>query len=357
MLGGGSAMVLGMGSLPLVDITALRERTSGAHAVAARLDAACRRYGFFVVTGHGIEPAAFAGMREVARRFFALPEAAKSAVSMSRGGRAWRGWFPVFGELTSGIADHKEGLYLGVELPADDPRVRAGVPLHGANLFPEHPAELRATTLEWIERVTALGHVLMEGLAIGLGLPDQWFRQHLTGDPTVLFRMFHYPPGAPGTSGPPGAPGTSGPPSAPGTWGVGEHTDYGLLTLLAQDDVGGLEVKTPEGWLEAPALEDAFVCNLGDMLDRLTAGRYRSTPHRVRNSSERGRLSFPLFFDPSWTARVPTLPLEGIPPAEDPARRWDGADLQAFPGTYGEYLTAKVARVFPALFEQTVTRR
>jgi isopenicillin N synthase-like dioxygenase len=331
-------MVLGVDSLPLVDITALRERSSGSHAVAAQLDAACRRYGFFVVTGHGIEPAAFAGLRELARRFFALPEATKAAIAMPRGGPAWRGWFPVFGELTSGTADHKEGLYCGVELPDDDPRVRAGLPLHGANLFPEHPAELRAATLEWIDRVTVLGHVLMEGLAVGLGLPDQWFHQHLTGDPTVLFRMFHYPPGE------------------PGAWGVGEHTDYGLLTLLAQDDVGGLEVKTSEGWIEAPALEDAFVCNLGDMLDRLTAGRYRSTPHRVRNRSGRGRLSFPLFFDPSWTARVPTLPLHGTPPAEDPARRWDGADLQAFPGTYGEYLTAKVARVFPDLFERTVTR-
>lgn len=332
-------MVLGVDSLPLVDVTALRERSSHAPAVAAQIDAACRRFGFFIVTGHGIEPATFVALQEVARWFFELPEAAKSAISMSRGGRAWRGWFPVFGELTSGIADHKEGLYLGVELPDDDPRVRAGVPLHGANLFPEHPAELRTITLEWIDRVTALAHVLMEGIAMGLGLPHQWFREHLTGDPTVLFRMFHYPPGA------------------PGTWGVGEHTDYGLLTLLAQDDAGGLEVQTPDGWLEAPALADAFVCNLGDMLDRLTGGRYRSTRHRVRNRSGRGRLSFPLFFDPSWTARVPTLPLDGAPPAEDPARRWDGADVQAWTGTYGEYLTAKVSRVFPELFDQTVTGR
>ena len=86
------------------------------------------------------------------------------------------------------------------------------------------------------------------------------------------------------------------------------------------------------------------------MLDRLTEGRYRSTPHRVRNTSGRTRLSFPYFFDPSWDAEVTPLPLDGTAPAADAARRWDGADLQAWSGRYGDYLTAKVAKVFPDLF-------
>ena len=89
---------------------------------------------------------------------------------------------------------------------------------------------------------------------------------------------------------------------------MGEHTDYGLLTLLAQDANGGLQVRTPSGWIDAPPLEGTFVANIGDMLDRLTGGWYRSTPHRVRNASGRDRLSFPFFFDPGFTAEIPPLP-------------------------------------------------
>lgn len=318
-----------MRAIPVIDVTALRTGEPAA-AVTAELDAACREVGFFAITGHGIELEAFARLREAAEAFFALPEEVKAEIAMARGGRAWRGWFPVGGELTSGLADLKEGLYFGLELPVEDPRVRGGVPLHGPNLFPEEPGELRRLVLDWIERVTAVGHVVMQGLAMGLGLPAGWFRENLTADPVVLFRMFHYPPGQ------------------PGRWGVGEHTDYGLLTLLAQDDCGGLEVETPSGWIEVPAEPGVLVCNIGDMLDRLTAGRYRSTRHRVRNRSGRGRLSFPLFLDPSWDAEVPRLP--GIEPPVVPDSRWDGADLQAWSGRYGEYLTGKVARVFPGLF-------
>ena len=86
------------------------------------------------------------------------------------------------------------------------------------------------------------------------------------------------------------------------TWGVGEHTDYGLLTILLQDDAGGLEVKSGSRWIAAPPLPGSFVCNIGDMLDRMTGGLYRSTPHRVRNPAPRDRLSFPFFFDPNFFA-------------------------------------------------------
>ncbi|MCX4247798.1 isopenicillin N synthase family dioxygenase [Paraliomyxa miuraensis] len=325
-----------MRSIPVIDVAPLRAGGTGSSAVAAAIDAACRDVGFFAITGHGIELPAFERLRRAAAAFFALPEAVKGEVAMAHGGRAWRGWFPVGGELTSGQPDLKEGLYFGLELPSEDPRVRAGVPLHGPNLFPAEPVELRPLVLEWIERVTAVGHVVMQGIAMGLGLPPEWFREHLTGDPVVLFRIFHYPP------------------AQPGRWGVAEHTDYGLLTLLAQDGHDGLEVETSSGWIEVPARPGELVCNLGDMLDRLTGGRHRSTRHRVRNRSGAGRLSFPLFFDPSWEAEVPRLP--GIDLLERPDPRWDGADLQAWSGRYGEYLTAKVSRVFPELFAAQLGR-
>jgi isopenicillin N synthase-like dioxygenase len=185
--------------------------------------------------------------------------------------------------------------------------------------------------------MTRLGHALMEGIALSLGLEASYFADRYTADPLVLFRIFNYPPQPLG-------------PDAPSAWGVGEHTDYGLLTILKQDDAGGLEVKSKSGWKAAPPIPGTFVCNIGDMLDRMTGGRYRSTPHRVRNMSSRSRLSFPFFFDPNFNAevkRIESPELEEV--VDDWETRWDRSSIHAFSGTYGEYLLHKVGKVFPAL--------
>ena len=316
-------------------------------AVAAAIDDACREHGFFSVVGHGLDADLLPSLDALARDFFALPDEEKAEIAMARGGRAWRGWFPLGGELTSGVPDRKEGLYFGTELPPDDLRVRAGVPLHGPNLFPARPAELRPTVLATLDALTQLGHRLLSAMALGLGLAPDWFARHLTADPTVLFRIFHYPPEP-----------VTGDASR---WGVAEHTDYGLLTLLHQDDTGGLEVRAPDGsWVAVPPLDGALVCNLGDMLERMTGGRYRSTPHRVRSPGDRHRISCPFFFDPSWDAEVRPLPL-GDPAAADGRRhadteRWDGRSVFEWSGTYGDYLTAKVAAVFPELSADALDR-
>lgn len=315
--------------IPVIDCT---EALAGgdATAAAAAIDTACREHGFFVVTGHGVDPELLAALDRAARDFFARPAAEKARIAMARAGAAWRGWFPPGGELTGGVPDGKEGIYFGREDGPDHPRVRAATPLHGPNLFPDEPAGLAPLVLEVLDRLTDLGQGVLELVALGLGLERDWFRRHLTADPTILFRIFHYPPAGE-------VPDAS--------WGVQEHTDYGLLTLLAQDDVGGLEVRTPGGWIEAPPVPDSFVCNLGDMLERVTGGAYRSTPHRVRRPS-RGRLSFPFFLDPSWDARIVPVPGFGDTGAPPPPR-WDGRSVFDWDGTYGEYLSEKVARVFP----------
>lgn len=324
------------GSLTLIDIAPLLDG-SDVDGVASRIDAACRSLGFFRVTGHGIAAGLLADMDRLARAFFELPEEDKQPYAMAVAGSAWRGWFPVRGELTSGVPDRKEGIYAGIEHAPDHPRVVDRTALHGANLFP--PGELGPAILAWLDALRPVADALMRAIAVGLGLPSRWFEQHLTADPTVLFRIFHYP----------ALPDNE----VADEWGVGEHTDYGLLTLLAQDELGGLQVRTPSGeWIEVPAEPGVLVCNIGDMLDRLTEGRYRSTPHRVRNRSGRSRLSFPYFFDPSWDARVEPLPLDGSPPADDADRRWDGASVHAWTGRYGDYLAAKVAKVFPDLFSR-----
>ena len=299
-------------TVPIIDISPLvRGGTDGdVQAVAEQIDAACRELGFFVISGHGIDPQLRRDLDAAAREFFALPDETKADIAMPRAGLAWRGWFPVGGELTSGVPDRKEGIYFGEEHSADHAGVRAGRPLHGANLFPEHPAQLRPLVLSYLDALTSLGQQVLEAVAVALGLEPTWFRNHLTADPVVLFRIFHYPPSEPTAA----------------DWGVGEHTDYGLLTLLGQDGNAGLQVRTPAGWVDVPPDADTFVCNIGDMLERLSGGRYRSTPHRVRNTSGAERLSYPFFLDPSWAATVP------------------GLDI-----TYGDYLTQKVSKVFPEL--------
>jgi isopenicillin N synthase-like dioxygenase len=332
-----------MDGLPVIDVGALvaaRSTQADRLAVAHELDAAARRHGFFYARHHGVDAALVERLVSLARQFFAQDEAAKLQIPMSAGGRAWRGYFPLGGELTSNRPDWKEGLYLGSELGPDHPRVREGAILHGPNLWPQI-AGFRETVLAYLDAMAALGHALMGGLALGLGLPQRYFHEHGTADPLLLLRLFNYP------SRP--VPGGSA-----AQWGVGEHTDYGYLTLLWQDEVGGLQVRTDAGWLEAPPIPGTFVCNIGDMLDRITGGRYRSLPHRVAlNTSGRDRLSIPLFFDPDFATRIEPVPGSG-PGADDSGRRWDGANLQAYEGSYGDYVTAKVGKVFPGLRQQVV---
>jgi len=325
--------------LPVIDMAALFEPGDAAGRARAADDirAACEAHGFFYLVEHGVTPEILANLDAESRRFFARPPAEKMAISMERGGRAWRGYFPVGGELTSGRPDLKEGLYLGTELPAAHPR--AALPMHGPNLWPEGQPGLRAAVTAYMDATTRAAAHLMEGISLSLGLPADWFARHYTARPTVLFRIFHYP-----ATGPAGTDWTQ-------SWGVGEHTDYGLLTLLAQDEHGGLQVKTPGGWIEAPPVPGALVCNIGDMLERLTGGRFKSTPHRVLNRSGHDRLSFPLFFDPDFTARLQPLPVDRTTIAADRAERWDGASVHEFEGTYGDYLLGKVAKVFPQLVE------
>ncbi|WP_416668809.1 isopenicillin N synthase family dioxygenase [Egbenema bharatensis] len=320
--------------IPLIDLQPLIANTQARYAVAAQIRQACCDYGFFYITGHGIDETLQQRLEELSRQFFAQDSDTKLRISMAKGGRAWRGYFPVGDELTSGKPDLKEGLYLGAELEDDHPLVQAKVPLHGRNLFPDYPVQFRATILDYMTAMSQLGHQIMSGIALSLSLEASYFFNRYTWEPLILFRIFNYP----------------AVPYTPEQWGVGEHTDYGLLTILKQDNSGGLQVKSRSGWIDAPPIPNSFVCNIGDMLDRLTGGFYRSTPHRVRNLANHDRLSFPFFFDPNFAAEV--KPIEGIladSSQEEFSDRWDHANIHALQGTYGDYVLNKVSKVFPEL--------
>ncbi len=323
--------------VPVIDVSPLLARAGDQQAVAAAIGQACRESGFFYAVEHGVAEGLQRRLEEISHAFFAQDLDRKLKIRMALGGKAWRRYFPVGDELTSGKPDVKEGLYFGAELSESDPRVRAGVPLHGPNLFPAEIPGFGDTILEYMAALTELGHALMRGVALSLNLEPGYFRDGYMADPLTLFRIFHYPT-------------VTVEPEADEQWGVGEHTDYGVLTILRQDDVGGLQVKTDRRWVDAPPVPDAFVCNIGDMLDRLTRGVYRSNPHRVLNTSGRSRLSFPFFFDPGFDAHVEPVDLSGVPiPGDDRDARWDRASVHEFEGTYGDYVLSKVSKVFPEL--------
>jgi isopenicillin N synthase-like dioxygenase len=321
-----------MSDIPVIDVSPFVAGQVDASASAA-IGLACRDNGFFYIRGHGIDHALQARLDEVSRAFFEQDLKTKRRIRMELGGRAWRGYFSVGDELTSGKPDQKEGIYFAAELAEDHPKVQTGIPLHGRNLFPNLP-EFKTTVLQYMRAMTDLAQVVMRGIALSLDLEANYFHSRFTDDPTILFRIFHYPPLASAAN--------------KTFWSVGEHTDYGLLTILRQDTIGGLQVKSRDTWIDAPPIADTFVCNIGDMLDRMTGGHYRSTPHRVRNRTDRGRYSFPFFFDPNWDAEIKPI-RETSAASCAQIERWDGADLLQLRGSYGEYLLNKVSKVFPEL--------
>jgi isopenicillin N synthase-like dioxygenase len=321
--------------IPIIDISQLVSGSEARHEVAARIGQACRDWGFFYIVGHGVDESLQRRMEKVSQEFFAQDLETKLEIAMSRGGRAWRGYFPIGGELTSGKPDLKEGIYFGAELQDNHPLVKIGTPLHGPNLFPPNMRQFREIVLDYMAAMTRLGHSLMAGIALSLGLEESYFDDRYTSDPFILFRIFNYP-----------APSLNL--DTESSLGVGEHTDYGLLTILKQDMSGGLEVKTKSHWVAAPPIANSFVCNIGDMLDRMTGGHYLSTPHRVRNLAGHDRLSFPFFFDPNFNAEVRLINIDaGL--NENKEERWDRASVHEFRGTYGDYLLSKVSKVFPEL--------
>ena len=326
-----------MVTVPVIDIGGLTTDTVPAD-VAAQIDRACRDVGFFSVVDHGVDLTLAPRLDALAREFFAAPRRGEGRGRDGPRRHRVAGVVPAPGRADVGYPRPQGGLLLRARAPGDGPRVGAGIPLHGPNLWPAVPTELRPTLLAYLDALEDLGRRLTAAISVALGfdtptLPDRWFR-----DPVILLRLFRYPP-----------------PTIAAARGVGEHTDYGFLTLLWQDAAGGLEVRSGDTWVEVPPEPEAFVCNLGDMLDRVTGGRYRSTPHRVRSPQTRDRISIPFFFDPDWDAVMAELPLPGPRPDDDADRRWDGSSVHRFDGTYGEYLLAKVAKVFPELRDAVIT--
>ena len=281
-------------AVPVIDVGPLFDGSAQAvHAVAAEIRCAAVEVGFFYVRGHNVPRGLMGTMLANARQFFALPEARKREIQVNA---AHRGYVP-FAQTTLGRAykpDLKESLNFAFPFAPDDPYLKEGKPLIGVNQWPAGEPELRRVAEAYYSGVFELGQRLLEGFALALDIDRTFFRD-LYRHPLVRARLVHYPPQPHGDSD--------------GQFGAAPHTDWGCITVLWQDDVGGLQVRNRAGqWIDAPPIDGTFVINIGDMLERWSNDLFVSTPHRVINASGRERYSIPIFYDPDFETVVECLP-------------------------------------------------
>lgn len=293
-------------------------------AVAADIRAACMAHGFFYVADHGVPEDLVAAQFAWAARFFALPEAEKAALDLHNS-PARRGWEGIGAQTLdlSAQPDRKESFYCGPDYPDDHPYIRAGLTNYGGNQWPALPG-FREQMTAYMAATTALAERLMRALALSLSLPPDYFDRTMA-DPMLTLRMIRYPPHPAD--------------AAADVFGAGAHTDWGAITILAQDDLGGLEVQAADGsWMPATPIPGTFVVNLGDMIPRWTNGLYRSNMHRVINAnpSGRDRYSIPLFYSPNYHARIEAVP-GSVPPGEAP---------RFAPCTAGEHLSEMYRKTY-----------
>lgn len=283
----------GSTEIPILD---WRRFLSDRDRFVSELGAAARDTGFFVLSHHGVPSTLLADAFAAGDEFFALPFEEKDAVAIHRSGGTNRGYAGQGTEAldeTSGVKDRKEAFNVGLDLAADDPRM--GEPFRAANLWPALDG-FRDTMLAYYTSVLELSVALHRAVALDLGLPQHHFDGSFDA-PMATLRLLHYPAGDTASS-----------------IGAGAHTDYGALTLLMTDGVGGLQVRArgSNAWTDVPHIEGAFVVNIGDCLMRWTNDVYVSTPHRVVAPPQRRR-SIAFFLDPNPDVEIAALPGTGEP--------------------------------------------
>ena len=308
--------------IPVIDLEPLLSGSAkGLKRVADRIADVYEHVGFGYLANHGISADVIDGLFAASREFHALPRAEKMKIEINR---FHRGFIPIntSTDKTTKLAkvtkpQQSESFMLMHELAADDPDVLTGAFLAGPNQWPDL-AGFAPRVIAYEAAAAGVARQLVRAIAMVLGLAPNGLDRHFER-PTTFLRLLYYPPQ---------------PPQSPDDlYGSSPHTDYGFLTLLLQDDAGGLQVKTQDGrWLEAPPRPGTLVMNTADMLHRWSNGRLLSTPHRVINRSGRARYSCPYFFDPNLSTVIE--PLRTCLDAEHPPR---------FPPiTYGAFLEGEL---------------
>jgi isopenicillin N synthase-like dioxygenase len=260
---------------------------------ARDLGASFERYGFAVVADHGLDQDLLDRALERTKAFFALPDATKRAYHQPGGG-GQRGYTPFGVETAKGAQAHdlKEFWHIGRDLPKAHPYAR----YMRANVWPAEVEGFEAQLSAAYRALDELGRRLLQAVAHHLELPREWFDDKVALGNSVL-RLLHYPPA----------------PFDGANIRAAAHEDINVITLLLGAEEAGLEILTREGrWLAIAPPPGAVVCNIGDMLQRLTAGVLPSTTHRVVNpaAERRGvsRYSTPFFLHFEPEVLIETLP-------------------------------------------------
>ncbi|MEB3830843.1 isopenicillin N synthase family dioxygenase [Phormidium sp. CCY1219] len=267
-----------MNTLPIISLSELQKASD---REIKRLYDVCYEHGFFYISEHGISPELIHRTIAASRKFFELPEAVKLNYAQDYQKvypKNSRGYIPLYGEfLNASGADPKEIFDLGLERPLSDKPFTGPTVMPDDSVAPEFASSHYQLQNEIMTKVLPN---LLKGLALALGLEANWFDRYFT-DPILIHRMIYYP----------------------ADFGqAGKHTDNGIFTILIQEYLPepSLRVHTKEKWIDAPCLENAFVVNLGDMLQLWTNGLFVSTPHEViHNHCNTTRISFPFFVYPN----------------------------------------------------------
>ncbi|KAH1261387.1 Protein DMR6-LIKE OXYGENASE 1 [Glycine max] len=293
--------------IPIIDLSPItNHRVSDPSAIEGlvkEIGSACNEWGFFQVTNHGVPLTLRQNIEKASKLFFAQSAEEKRKVSRNESSPAGyydtehtknvRDWKEVFDFLA------KEPTFIPVTSDEHDDRVN-----QWTNQSPEYPLNFRVVTQEYIQEMEKLSFKILELIALSLGLEAKRFEEFFIKDQTSFIRLNHYPPC----------------PYPDLALGVGRHKDPGALTILAQDEVGGLEVrrKADQEWIRVKPTPDAYIINIGDTVQVWSNDAYESVDHRVVVNSEKERFSIPFFFFPAHDTEV--KPLEELINEQNPSK-------------------------------------
>lgn len=286
-----------MSQIPVVDVSARGKDRAAREQLAKTIEQIAREVGFMYVVNHGIDQKILDDVFEADREFHAKPLEEKLKVELNEFHRGYQAPNSVQLKASSKFESAKKpssraAFVVRNEIDTSSPGFDPSLPLQGPNRWPDD-ADFRRVVTTYRDSVRDLGLSLLPVFSIAMGEEENYLNQFFA-PPTTTLSLLHYAPE---------------PNADPDQFGSAPHTDYGFLTILAQDDVGGLQVQSTDGaWIPAPPMKGAYVVNIGDILARWTNDEFRSTPHRVINRSpDRNRYSIPFMLDPNLAAPIKVL--------------------------------------------------
>ncbi len=285
--------------IPIIDIGEInRIDGPGIESIVRQIQKAYGTAGFAYIVNHGVDPFLIKQLFQKSIEFHSLSYEEKIKIELNE---LHRGFIPIntSTDKNSKLAvvtkpNQSESFIMMREADSDDPAVKSGDYLAGPNQWPEEFPGFQETLTNYFDVLTHLCHKICRAIALALGADLKTFAAEFN-PPTTFLRLIKYPPILQNESR--------------NLYGSAPHTDFGCITILAQDETGGLQVKNTDGqWIDAPFIKDSFVMNIGDMLHRWSNGLLISTPHRVINSTGQERFSCPFFFEPNVNVKVSPLP-------------------------------------------------